>query len=80
MKVIDGGREDLVMEFRETLMEFVMYDGAAQEQAKKKLYEIDDRLSRRADLRLITEPSSSATSVSPSASEPPSTSRPGPER
>jgi hypothetical protein len=53
LRLIDGGFEDLMEEFREALMEFVMYSGAKQEKAKQKLFSIDSRLSRKAELRLV---------------------------
>jgi hypothetical protein len=61
LKLIQGDRSGLEDEFRTALIEFVIRDGRAHERAKKKLYEIDDRLSRRADLRLV---GSSETSLS----------------
>lgn len=64
LTVIKGGREELLEEFRETLVEFVICKGAAHRKAKKKLHEIDDRLSRRADLKLVTAPDSSSGPVS----------------
>lgn len=51
LKVIKGGREELLEEFRETLVEFVICKGAAHRKAKKKLHEIDKHLSRGAELR-----------------------------
>jgi hypothetical protein len=60
LRVIKGGFARMENEYREALIEFVVRTGPAHERAKKKLHEIDKRLSRRAELRLITAPESSA--------------------
>jgi hypothetical protein len=52
-KVIEGDREKLREEIFENLVNMCVYRGKRAERAKKKIYEIDRRLSRRANLKLV---------------------------
>lgn len=60
LTVIENDREALREEILEALVNVCVYKGAKARQAKKKLHEIDKRLSRRAELRLVTAHESSS--------------------
>lgn len=52
-KVIEGNREQLREEILEALVGVCIYSGKRAQRAKQKIKELDRRLSRRANLKLV---------------------------